>query len=114
MLYGYDDGDDVPVVVSPLLPDDPKPGDKMIWRIEGFRDDEVTVGGAPWGDYVPVLTASGNHAFPSRQFLHRPPVLKTFRVKQSTPLTVYDRITIRAESREAALAKLAESLEEVT
>ena len=101
----------VPVVVTPLLPDDPRPGETWI----GDDGHARVVAGAIFWDKedgcvrVPFEDGYSDDLSDCR----RPPALKTFRLKQHTPLTVYDRITVRAESREAALAKLAGALEEI-
>ena len=80
----------------------------MTERAKPFADEMVTIGGAPWGESVPALTSGGTKVDAHLSGLRRPPVMKTFRARD-----VLGEFTFRAESREAALAKLAESLEEV-
>lgn len=100
---------DIPVVVTPLLPDDPRPGE--VWSFD--RQYDATVVGAPSLGLVPCTVpglwgGKANHIH--RDNLHRKPVLKTYRLAHSFG----GWVSFPAESREAALAKLAESLEEVT
>ena len=105
------EGFSCPVVVTPLLPDDPKPEETWMNVGSGRR---VVVEGPPYEDpgmvgKWTVRTNEGPHAIIR---LRRPPVMKTFRFR------VHDgcptQVEIIAESRDAALAKLAESLEEVS
>ena len=108
----------VPVVVTPLLPDDPRPGETWV-SCGGQMPREIT--GAPFVHYdgkvyVPVRTATGG-GFDEVARLRRPPVMKTFRVQSALDNDIGGgmcHINVRAESREEAVRKLAESLEEVT
>lgn len=99
-----------PCVVTPLLPDDPRPGDKMTWGTPGLP---VMVMGAPWNGMVPVIDERGVERHALLTSLRRPPALKTFRVTLDTKEGWSVHREIQAESREAALAKLADALEEV-
>lgn len=103
----------VACVVTPLLPDDPKPGETWEWcgrRVEicgaPFRDDDHGC----WRVSAVDHEVSESFVFaPDIADLRRPPVLKTFRLRG----VCLGPKEIVAESKEAALAKLAESLEEV-
>ena len=105
----------VPVVVTPLLPDDPKPGET--WLTPSGRTAEIT-GAIYWdgecGDYF-VPTSKGDYL--ASGDLRRLPVMKTFRIRGAVRDTIDPRrspsYTIEAESRDAAIAKLAKSLEEM-
>ena len=100
----------VPVVVTPLLPDDPRPGET--WLDAERRS--VTVLTAPFqSEKGPdhywsrvVVRRGATLVIVVVRDLRRPPVLKTYRLG-------YTGSIVRAESREAALAKLASALEEV-
>jgi hypothetical protein len=105
----------VPVVVTPLLPDDPKPGE--VW-LDG--DLRVTIVGAPAGDgedRVVAVTTDGR--FQPRFYtawvhrLRRPPVLKTFRLHIDHGNYGWTSPEITAESKDDAVAKIAASLQEV-
>ena len=105
-----------PVVVTPLLPDDPRVGEMWLYADGGgpqCHATPVTITGAPFpsadGPRVPVEWADGGWMAPRVAWLRRPPVLKTFKARD-----ILGEFTFQAESREAALAKLAEALEEVT
>jgi hypothetical protein len=105
----------VPVVVTPLLPDDPRPGET--WqRWSGGRAEILAVfDGAASGERMAYVRQSdGTGRVVSVSDLRRPPVLKTFRVQAGDKLGgAMCQVTVQATDREAALAKLAESLEEV-
>ena len=109
-----------PVVVTPLLPDDPRVGEMWLYADGGgpqCHATPVTITGAPFpsadGPRVPVEWADGGWMAPRVAWLRRPPVLKTFRLPGlvASPARY---VEFQAESREAALASLAEGLEEVT
>ena len=104
----------VPVVVTPLLPDDPRPGETWVATT---TQKEYTVLSAP------VDIAGGRAVFVAGNVgwfyvhnLRRPPVLKTFRMTwisgDGQGLTCQS--SIQAESREAAIAILTASLTEVS
>ena len=104
----------VPVVVTPLLLDDPRPGETWI-TVTGRR---VTITGAPFlaerdAWCVPGISDLGRGHWTIAS-LRRPPALKTFRLdgayKRPTTMTPF---TVEAESRDAALDKLNDALEEV-
>ena len=103
-----------PVVVTPLLPDDPRVGETWLGRLTG---DRKVITSAPFrvrAGYCVGVAGPHGPAYDNIGDLCRPPVLKTFRLPiipgiMVEPLT----IKVQAESREAALAKLAESLEEI-
>jgi hypothetical protein len=110
----------VPVVVTPVLPGDPKPGEVWISRATG-KEYEIT--GAPFvgldgRDFVAVRHGVGD-GIVTRHLrmdeLRPKPTLKTYRLDLRRALgPVENGCNIQAESREAALAKLGEALEEVT
>lgn len=114
----------VPVVVTPLLPDDPRPGE--VWIDDSGDSVEILAGPVKHPEHGQQVVV-GICRKPDRQdaagFLYsfdparlrRPPVLKTFRMTwisgDGQGLTCQS--SIQAESREAALANLASALEEV-
>lgn len=106
----------VACVVTPLLPDDPKPGETWV-----DDDEEVTIVTAPF-DFDGRSAVIVSHPERGSLLLYlgalrRPPVLKTYRLRGAvgpiTPEPDWAGVVVRAESREAALAKLSEALEEV-
>lgn len=112
-IVSADDGGHVPVVVTPLLPDDPRPGE--VWERTGKYGGRVTVLSAPildssgYGGDLWVATDKGHFRLAE---LRRKPALKTFTLATGI-MGAAGAYTVRAESREAALAKLSASLEEV-
>ena len=113
----------VPVVVTPLLPDDPKVGEVWEWNHKNqMMGQAVEIFGAPYvcsGDVVVPFGRDGkcNGAVDITR-LRRPPVMKTFAFTVpdgDTQLVLprHVRMKIQAESKEAAIAKLTESLEEM-
>jgi hypothetical protein len=92
----------VPVVVTPLLPDDPKVGET--WLAE--HGLEVTVLGPVTVDNQGVAWVECSLGISPLEMLRRPPVMKTFRLH--SPRGYFE---LEAESREAALATLAAGLE---
>ena len=110
--YEGECGAQTPVVVTPLLPNDPKPGETWLWQhAVDERGHEVTIAGAPLPGVrhdpcVPVVWRDGTYAFASLANLRRPPVLKTYRVHHDEGHRGWTSPAIRAESPEDALAKL--------
>jgi hypothetical protein len=107
------------VVVTSLLPDDPKPGEVWEWYKDGAWV-EVTILAPPLVrpngyDVVPVGYTDGrteDAKFASPRFLRPKPVLKTYRLTGERP--IYPCYEIQAESKEAAIKLLAEAIEEIT
>ena len=99
----------VPVVVTPLLPDDPRPGET--WLDEHDRTVEIL--GPVTVDREGDVWVEGSRGVEFVANLRRHPVLKTFRLRCECGTVAEWRHDIQAESREAAVKKLAESLEEV-
>ena len=106
---------DSPVVVTPLLPDDPRIGETWEWM--GQR---VTIMGAPFlssnGQEPTHIQTSEGVISTSR--LRRPPVMKTFHASvrhYAGPDNEFKSIwiDIRAESKEAAMAQIEYALKEV-
>ena len=96
----------VPVVVTTLLPDDPRPGETWL-DLDG---NPITVGSVYYDHLHECMYVNGPECGDVRfDDLRRPPVMKTFRLRSAVTTIKY----ISAESKEAALAMLAESLEEV-
>jgi hypothetical protein len=109
----------VPVVVTPLLPDDPRVGETWIWLDEFGSRRPVTILTAPFPrpeNQQPVCAVAYDGGLEAAALSHLcgPPAIKTFRVRQAD-LTDggCGRVQVTAESKEAALKLLAESLEEV-
>lgn len=109
------DGRSTPVVVTPLMPDDPRPGET--WR---RREEVVEIMGAPTGFGVPVRwqnkDGSTTRGMVSLSDLRPVPPLKTFRIPDPVGGALAQRagaMTIQAESLDAALAKIREQLVEV-
>ena len=100
----------VPVAVVPLLPDDPKVGETWVLGDDGSR---VSIIGPVVVDCEGRAWVETSMAILEVKHLRRPPVLKTFRLPGlvASPARY---VEFQAESREAALASLAEGLEEVT
>ncbi|MGE0161354.1 MAG: hypothetical protein AB7T31_18310 [Gemmatimonadales bacterium] len=107
------------VVITPLLPDDPKPGEAMIW---GVNKRPVMVASAPFigrhDEPCVAVNEGGIIHVASLKTLIRPPVLKTFALTVpdgATQLVLprHVRLKVEAESKDLALAKLAAMLEEV-
>ena len=114
-----------PVVVTPLLPDDPRVGET--WRDSRYNSglyQNLEITGAPYllgDDEWCIGTRKGARPI---KWLRRLPVMKTYRVDLHTlkqhgirlvdPAFRGAFVEVDATSREAALAKLAESLEEVS
>jgi hypothetical protein len=113
-LYGRQQGGfSVPCVVTPLLPGDPKVGEVWLGHVTG-KEYEIT--GAPFvgrdgRDFVVVRHDVGD-GIVTRHLrmdeLRPKPTLKTYRLSGESC-----GFTFEAESKEAALAKLAEALEEI-
>ena len=105
-----------PVVVTPLLPDDPKPGE--VW-VDDSGDEHIIVGPPLAGMIQTYCTSKRERcSFPylaDLDDLTRKPVLKTFHAntRKSDPTLAAIWIDIRAESKEAALAQIADLLKEV-
>lgn len=101
----------VPVVVTPLLPDDPKPGET--WLLPS--GDAAFILSPPYNGVVvieaPTLRLGALGYDVAR--LTRPPVLKTYRVPVWLTNDGGGWSYVKAESKEAALAKLSEALEEI-
>ena len=107
------EGATIPVVVTPLLPDDPRPGETWV-----SSSGEIVVTSAPfqWRHGRAVSCSDGYCRYISE--LRRKPALKTFALRgyvrtHHNPLMDRVPARIQAESREAALAKLADALDEV-
>lgn len=105
----------VPVVVTPLLPDDPRSGE--VWL--DADGDEVTVVGPPIiGNRIPVSYLEMRPCLVHKSGLTRVPPEKTYTLpKPDAPPDIafndLGDLVIRAKSKEAALAKLAAALTEV-
>lgn len=109
----------IPVVVTPLLPDDPRPGET--WQ---HMDNKVTILSTPYSYNDAVFVRVDGGGYVKSCFvkdLRRPAALK----KYCLPLTKAQcieigipsgvpYITVEAESKKAALDILAASIEEVT
>ena len=102
-------GAEVPVVVTPLLPDDPKPGE--VWIDDG---EEATILGPVTVDRECAAWVETSTGICLVSDLRRPPVLKKFRVSGSIGHIYTGAIDVQAESKEAALKLLAATMEEVT
>ena len=102
----------VPVTVVPMLADDPKIGET--WIEDGER--EVKILGPVTVDCEGIAWVETSNGICDLLCLTRPPVLKTYRINAGASSGLpYFRADVRvdAESREAAIARLAEALEEV-
>ena len=110
-IYGRASGCLVPVVVTPLLPDDPKVGE--VWQRENGTRYEIL--SAPWTNYEGRAVVRGNlvesHGRGFRgsatsyvDKLHRIPETKTFRL---------EGMEIQADSIEDAVEKIKLSIKEV-
>ena len=96
---------DTPVVVTPLLPDDPRPGET--WLLPSGEEAEIL--SPPYDGVVVVRATSLRGLVPigyDADLLRRPPVLKTYRVHHDEGCRGWTSPAIRAESPEDALAKL--------
>ncbi len=106
-----------PVVVTPLLPDDPRPGET--WLLDTTEQAPVKVLCAPSGRRGEMICEytdgdlAGRVCYVTKDFLRRAPVLKTFRVTMDFGHRGWCSPEIRATSREEAVRKLADALEEV-
>lgn len=120
----HDEEDMVPVVVTPLLENDLRPGDECIWTRAGGSGVVVTICGGPFeadhnaGCYA--VDCRGVVEIAGAKWLTRKPALKMFRLVFPDGDTrlgdVRERTVwfhIEAESREEAVRKLAAKLEEV-
>jgi len=96
----------VPVVMTPLLPDDPRPGET--WLYKGMPRKVLSAPFMRMGR--PHVATEG--VMVSVSSLRRPPAFKTYRFMAHNGARTC--VEIVAESREEAVRKLAESLEEVT
>jgi hypothetical protein len=126
-IFGRQQGSyDRPVVVTPLLPGDPKPGEVWLWADNMQKAGQpVEIFGAPYisggGDLVVPFGHDGKcYGAVAVARLRPKPTLKTFKIRQrigdgvAVPGgEVLSYISVQAESKEAALAKLAAALEEV-
>lgn len=123
IIYQYDDpGCDADdgwgaVVITPLEPGEPKPGETWV----DIRGKEYTVKGPPFVVRGQVrVPVDPGMSIPLNR-LRPKPAPKTYRLASSddSRKAGWDipgdgfTLTVRAESREAALAKLADALEEV-
>lgn len=126
LLRSPNGGYNVPVLVVHLLPDDPKPGEEWLTDEHSPRPGErVEILSPVWGNgFVRARFVKPPQEWEDYHVsrLRRPPVLKTFRLPLFVaPMTVRYRdghssaecIEIDAESKEAAVAKLADMLREV-
>lgn len=114
----------VSVVVTPLLPDDPKPGETWLWngsRVEIMSPPFVCE--HVWSPSVCVQAETdfnlheGRLKIVATESLRRSPALKTFRIREGVAPTVEPcraaEYRVEATSREEAVRKLADALEEV-
>lgn len=99
-----------PVVVTPLLPDDPRPGET--WRDVRYKDtyQDLEITGAPYrfGEKWCIGTRQGAMRL---EYLRRSPALKTFRLRGMGGWV--SDVRWDAVSKEAMLKLLADSIEEV-
>lgn len=111
-----------PVVVTPLLPDDPRPGETWLYKggLPSWVEAEIVSAPFPYhGGEGVVMRTGGGTFITERHRLRRPPVLRTYRLKVDEwldPIFGQTRSRyhkVEAESKEAAIAKLSDALEEV-
>ena len=91
-----------PVVVTPLMPDDPKVGEVWVGRYTGT---EKTITSAPWVSTSGTIEVAHNRGFDSITILHPKPKGHTYRIRGT-------EVVITAENKEEAAAQLVESLVE--
>jgi len=116
-LYVEDEGDgQEPVYVTPLREGEPKPGET--WEdVDGNRVEvwstpfPSTSGAVTRNKLAPIVQT--DHGIRRVADLRPIPVEKTYRLDLSEHTHLDFGTHIRAESKEAALAKLADALEEV-
>lgn len=111
-------GDPIAVVVTPLEPGDPRPGDRFM---HGAREVEA-LSPATHGLLIVKHLAGGYNRYCVNIASLRPkPETKTYRLKiegdtgmrAHTPMATSGYVTLEAESKDAALALIREQLEEV-
>lgn len=109
----FDHGTPVPVVVTPLLPGDPRVGETWLSKY----GDRLTIlsGPIPSSDGDSPMYVATDHGHYRTTDLRRPPVMKTFVL----PANAGDwrlgpqHVVVQAESKNDAVEKLAQMLTEV-
>ena len=89
-----------PVVVTPLMPDDPKVGE--VW-VGNPSKTVKTITSAPWVSSNGTIKVAHNRGFDSITILHPKPKGHTYRIRGT-------EIRLDAENKEEAAAQLVDSL----